>query len=340
MKTYCKVTGLLVAHGQGFAGYKVKKIAPSKHPILEWSRAKMYDFLQHNYVKRGDTLERYLVVGYVLDNLLGVDFKSPLLLDVDKVSDQLQINSAFALAVKFLRDSYSLNNTSEGRHFLKHLPKYRVTSENYSSAQCLVDYLKTVNKKLEVMTTTSKTSDYSLEEDTLQFKLAILGLDSGSISDSQRLPTKMTHSIADWAAYHYSLATGGVTGDSDYMTVVKMLIGKVDANHLSRLEKIKAVMLDVLPLKGDDINLDKTKALLTLKEIDDRISKCVTDLTSALGIETQEENYSNSGVSWTIVTPKESVKTAKPVVPKPDKQQSTKGISLVQRLRMRRGIAQ
>lgn len=318
LNTHCSITGYRIASADAFTDFKCSKLIPSEHPIFSWKPARLHDFISTNFVSKQHQIERVLLIHAMLKSCGLVVYHCPMFLDSNTKDNSAHINRCFTLVVnafKYIRQLQVSTNKLD-HELLKDLPTYRVTKDNCDSCTAFAAYCERLSKRAHHIGTTKNSSEYDLAEDTLNFKLALLGLDANSLEENDRLPKVFTESIADWAAYHYCLATGAEVGSAPYYKITKMLTTKVGSStNINEMKLAYRLMGEVLP-RSTEFDIDNAKTILTLKRFGDLISEYSELMSTLLGTEVEHTEVAEGGISWTVVTTKPT-SASTPPLPKP-----------------------
>lgn len=307
IRTYCKITGYEISRGEAFGAYKIPHIHPTIHPIFNLSTQELLDVVKNNYVKREHQLERVLLTHAFLRSMGAVEYLTPMFLDHETEDRSAHINTSFGAA---LRAFQSYNKLVHGdkvdREIIKSIYTYRVTKQNHNDPQLFTDFCITLAKQLEKFVTTGKTTDYNIDDDSFNLRLALLGVEAHGIGENDRLPKRFTPAIAEWAAIEYCKAMGLAIGGRDYKGILSTLTREVtERTNINEVRRVREVMVQILPTPTD-YTLEKAKTLLTLKHLDNKVSDHTAILDVMLGIETEvvSTGDKNNSITWTVVQPK------------------------------------
>lgn len=335
LRCYCSITGYELSRADAFEQYNVKSLQASQHPIFSWSASTLDNFMRDNFVKREDTKERVLLIHALVRSLGLIEYRTPLILDDVAGLNDTKINRCFTLAVTLFKhmNPYIGSTDKVIRELLTNMPTYRVTSENHDDIALFTNYLVRATEKCVHLLTKRCADEYDAAEDALNFKLAVMGLDSNGLEENDRLPKVFTPSIAEWASYHYGLAIGAELGSDECTKLTRILTTKVsEKTNINYLRAVHKVLQEVLPMPAD-YELDKAKSILTLNKIDQIITEHSKLMSDLLGTELETLHRTQGGVTWEVIQPVASpVESHTPTVVKvQDKNQKQKVLALLKR---------
>lgn len=316
IRVYCKITGYELIRGEAFDSFKGLKLQASVHPIFLKSRSELMHILRSNYVTVEHQLERYLLTNAMLKAMGVISYRTPLLLDDKKGTASQTINTAFqATCNAFKHINSLLDGDAVDLELCKELPHYNVTSENCEDGDAFVTFCKELARLGTFKATTKRNSEYDIEEDSFNFRLAMLGVEAHGLAENDRLPKRFTPLIAEWAVDQYCKAQGEQHDGKRAKIAHKLLTeGVTERTSITGLESLRDVLAQILPMPSE-YNEEKAKSTLTLRTLDNKITEYSELMAELLGVPTEIVSSGAGDINWTVVkTTREQVTEKKPEV--------------------------
>lgn len=316
IRVYCNITGYELVRGEAFDSFKGMKLQGSVHPIFLKSRHELMQIMRNNYVKPEHQLERYLLTNAMLKAMGVITYRTPLLIDNKQGTASQLINTAFqATCNAFKHINSLLDGDKIDRELCKELPHYNVTGENCEDGQAFVTFCKELARLGTFKATTKRNSEYDVEEDSFNFRLAMLGVEAHGLAENDKLPKRFTPMIAEWAVDQYCRAQGEQHDGTRAKIAYKLLTQPVtEKTNSAGLESLRDVLAQILPMPKE-YNEEKAKSTLTLRTIDNKITEYSELMSEILGVPTEIVSSGAGDINWTVVkTTREKKVEKKPEV--------------------------